>query len=254
MIEPRWLDLSHTRVNLGTRLHKPVRLLHLSDLHLSVFVPISLIHEAIDRGLAGKPDLICVTGDFITNSRAVNPSEYAQALRRLSHAAPTFAVLGNHDGGVWARTRAGSASHDMVDSILSQSGIRLLHNASERVTVDGQQITIAGVGDLWSAEVDGKQAFRDASSSLPTILLAHNPDTKDVLADYRWDLMLSGHTHGGQIIVPFDGPRFAPVNDLRYVAGLRPWQDRQIYVTRGVGNLWSVRFRCRPEVSLLTLA
>ena len=85
------------------------------------------------------------------------------------------------------------------------------------------------------------------------VLLAHNPDSKDILGAYPWDLMLSGHTHGGQVIVPFDGPRFAPVEDKRYVAGLKPWGTRQIHVSRGVGNVGGVRFRCRPEVSLLSV-
>ncbi len=66
--------------------------------------------------------------------------------------------------------------------------------------------------------------------------------------------MLSGHTHGGQVILPFDGPRFAPVMDKRYVAGLGMWGERQIHVSRGVGNLHGVRFRCRPEINLLTLS
>jgi predicted MPP superfamily phosphohydrolase len=66
--------------------------------------------------------------------------------------------------------------------------------------------------------------------------------------------MLSGHTHGGQVIVPFEGQRYAPVADKRYVAGLRPWGARQIHVTRGVGNVGGVRFRCRPEVSILTIS
>lgn len=66
--------------------------------------------------------------------------------------------------------------------------------------------------------------------------------------------MRCGHTHGGQVLWPFDGPRYAPVEDKRYVAGLKPWNDRQIFVTRGVGNLEGVRFRCRPEASLLIVS
>ena len=66
--------------------------------------------------------------------------------------------------------------------------------------------------------------------------------------------MLCGHTHGGQVIIPFEGPRYAPVEDKAFVSGLKNWRDRQIYITRGVGNLGSVRFRCRPEVTILDLA
>jgi hypothetical protein len=84
-------------------------------------------------------------------------------------------------------------------------------------------------------------------------LLAHNPDSKDILGAYPWDLMLCGHTHGGQVRLPIVGPAFAPVRDKRYVEGLKPWNDRLIFVTRGVGNYVGVRFNCRPEVSLLNL-
>ncbi len=97
--------------------------------------------------------------------------------------------------------------------------------------------------------MDGDLAFTDVAADAPAILLAHNPDTKDVLADRPWDLMLSGHTHGGQVVLPFVGERFVPVRDKRFIAGLKEWNGRQVYVTRGVGNVAGVRINCRPEVT-----
>jgi hypothetical protein len=85
------------------------------------------------------------------------------------------------------------------------------------------------------------------------LLLAHNPDSKEEVANRPWDLMLSGHTHGGQLRIPAVGAPFAPVRDHRYVAGLLPWRDRWIHVTRGVGNLHGLRLNCRPEISLLSV-
>jgi predicted MPP superfamily phosphohydrolase len=108
--------------------------------------------------------------------------------------------------------------------------------------------------DLWSGEIDAQAAFRDLDAQRPAILLAHNPDSKDSLNGYPWNLMLSGHTHGGQVIVPFKGPCFAPVKDLRFIAGLKRWGTRHIFVNRGVGNLGGVRFDCRPEVSIVSVA
>ena len=84
------------------------------------------------------------------------------------------------------------------------------------------------------------------------MVVAHNPDSKDYLKDYRWDLLLSGHTHGGQIVLPFV-QNFAAVRDKRFIAGLYRWEGRQIYITRGVGSLMGIRFNCRPESSILTL-
>jgi predicted MPP superfamily phosphohydrolase len=248
-LEPRWLDLTYRHVPLAHKPERPVRILHISDLHASIFVPLSMINHAVTLGLAQKPDLICVTGDFITHREGFDPGAYAGVLRRLSAAAPTFAVLGNHDGGEWARHKLGYPDHKIVDRILEDSHIELLHNRSTKA----MGLTLVGVGDLWSEEVHSGRAFSGVSGHDPVVLLAHNPDTKDVLRSRMWDLMISGHTHGGQVIVPFEGTRYAPVRDKRYVAGLKAWGARQIYVTRGVGNVGGVRFRCRPEVSVLTV-
>jgi uncharacterized protein len=248
-LEPRWLDLTHRRVELARRPERPVRILHISDLHASIFVPLSMIDHAVTMGLAQKPDLICVTGDFITMREGFDPGAYAQVLRRLSAAAPTFAVLGNHDGGQWARYRHGYPDHKLVDRILEDSHIELLHNRS----TEAFGLTLVGVGDLWADEIHTGRAYSGVKTNRPVVLLAHNPDTKDLLRSRTWDLMVSGHTHGGQVIVPFEGTRYAPVKDKRYVSGLKSWGTRQIYVTRGVGNVGGVRFRCRPEVSVLSV-
>jgi hypothetical protein len=217
-----------------------------------VFVTLPMIRHAIDRGLAARPDLAVVTGDFITMQHDFDAAGYARELRRLSDYAPVYAVLGNHDGGMWSRHHHGLPDHRTVERILEDSRIELLHNRAARVEIKGQRITLAGVGDLWADEVDWRRAFQTAEAATPTVFLAHNPDTKDVVRA-RWDLMLSGHTHGGQVLVPFRGARYAPVKDKRYIAGLKPWGTRQIHVTRGVGNVGGVRMGCRPETSLLVL-
>jgi predicted MPP superfamily phosphohydrolase len=251
--EPRWLDLTQRRVKLQTSLRRPIRILHLSDLHASMLVPLSMIQHSITVGLAQKPDVVCLTGDFITHHQDFDAAAYSQALRRLSAAAPSFAVLGNHDGGSWTARHLGNADHRLVERILEDAGVELLHNRATELRVRENPLTLVGVGDLWSNEVEPRRAFADARGEHATILLAHNPDTKDVVKYRPWDLMLSGHTHGGQVIVPFEGSRYAPVKDKRYVAGLKSWGTRQIYVTRGVGNVGGVRFRCRPEASLLVV-
>lgn len=251
--EPRWLDLTHRRVRLDTPLARPMRILQLSDLHSSLLVPLSMIHHAITVGLAAKPDLICLTGDFVTHRQDFNSRDYAATLRRLSSAAPTYAVLGNHDGGDWSWRHHGNPTHKPVELILEDAGVELLHNRSVVAQARGEQINLVGVGDMWSWEIDERRAFRDARPGIPTVLMAHNPDSKTMLRYRPWDLMLSGHTHGGQVIVGGDGSKYAPVVDKRYVSGLKAWGTRQIFVSRGVGNIAGVRFRCRPEATLLTV-
>jgi uncharacterized protein len=251
-VEPNWLERTFHRLKLrGKNLTTGVRILQLSDFHASSSVPFSLIENSVEMGLEAKPDVICLTGDFVTDAAPFDAVEYARILKRLSSAAPVFASLGNHDGGIWAARLGGFSDSSVVRGLLRDSNVSLLHNRSELVRVRDQSVRFAGVGDLWSQGVDGDLAFADVPSEDPAILLAHNPDTKDALADRPWDLMLSGHTHGGQIVLPFLGARFVPVRDKRFIAGLKQWNGRQVYVTRGVGNVRGVRVNCRPEVTVL---
>jgi predicted MPP superfamily phosphohydrolase len=224
----------------------------MADLHASFLVTIPLIEQAVTMALAERPDVICVTGDFITDRQDIDTAGYIRVLRRLSSAAPTFAVLGNHDGGKWSGQRWGYSNHKVVERILEESGIELLHNRPVRVEVGERGLALTGVADLWSDEIDAGRAFAGLQGE-PIVLLAHNPDTKDLLRRRPWDLMLSGHTHGGQVILPLSGYDYIPVVDKRYVSGLKAWGTRQVHVTRGVGSYGGVRFRCRPEVSLLEL-
>ncbi len=254
-VEPNWLEQSRHQVKLPKG--KPgagVRILHLSDLHASSVVPFSLIEKAIDSGLAMHPDLICVTGDFVTNADPFDHSEYQRLLRRLSSAAPTFACLGNHDGGKWATEHAGFHDTQVIRELLDASGVSLLDNRSELVRAHGKSVRLVGVADLWSEPIDAERAFAGVRPGEPTVLLAHNPDTKDVVSDRPWDLMLSGHTHGGQVLVPLLGAPFVPVEDKRFIAGLKEWNGRQIHVSRGIGSIGGFRVNCRPEVTLLRLA
>lgn len=253
-MEPSWLERTVTRIKLPCKkLTRGVRILHLSDFHASPVVPFSLIENAVELGLEAKPDIICLTGDFVTDTTPFDRALYSGILRKLAAAAPTFATLGNHDGGRSIARYGGFKDTAVVSALLQASQIPILHNRSEVVRVHGQSLRFAGVPDLWSGEVNGAAAFADVPAGEPAIVLAHNPDTKDALADRPWDLMLSGHTHGGQVVLPFVGARFVPVRDKRFIAGLKPWKGRQVYITRGVGNIDGVRVNCRPEVTVLDL-
>ena len=253
-VEPNWLERTFHRVKLPCKnLTSGVRILHLSDFHVSPVVPFSLIENSVELGLEAKPDLICLTGDFVTDATPFDEAEYARILRRLSSAAPVFASLGNHDGGRWGAKVGGLKDSAAVRALLGAANVPLFHNRSQVVRVRDQFIRLAGVGDLWSDGVDADLAFENVPADDPAILLAHNPDTKDLLAHRPWDLMLSGHTHGGQVVLPILGERFVPVRDKRFIAGLKQWNGRQVYVTRGVGNIDGVRVNCRPEVSVLDL-
>lgn len=251
--EPDWLQIGQHRVAINPTA-APIRILHMSDLHASAVVSLDQIDEAVMLGLSLKPDLICLTGDFIT-AKYNHFEAYGGLLQRLSGSAPVFACLGNHDGGNWV-ARWGYADTSKVETMLGDAGIRVLRNASARITVKDRPLRLVGVGDVWADDLDATKAFREVekSSRETIVLLSHNPDTKSDMQEYPWDLMLCGHTHGGQLWIPLIGAPFAPVRDKRFVKGLRRWRDRWIHVTKGVGNVHGMRLNCPPEVSLVTLA
>jgi hypothetical protein len=251
-VEPTWLDVGRHDVATGSG-GPPLKLLHISDLHASWCVSLKYIQEAIDLGISLKPDLICVTGDFITTTYNDFQS-YQPILARLPAAAPTFASLGNHDGGLWARSHHGYKDTAHVRELIRLSGLELLHNCTKTFVVAGRKVALTGLGDCYSAEADPHQAFRSpAPAGALRVVMSHNPDTKVMLQKYSWDVMLSGHTHGGQIWLPIIGAPFAPVEDKNFIAGLYRWDNRWIHITKGVGNVHGLRFNCRPEVSLLTI-
>lgn len=254
LLEPEWLEVTHHTVRLsGRHLPKPIKILHLSDLHASKRVTLEYIARAVKLGLSLNPDLVLLTGDFIS-SRFDQFARYAEILARLAKAAPSFACLGNHDGGLWAR-RKGYADTRQVRQLLVDSGVRLLHNQSEQIRLQETNLWLVGLGDLWAQECEPAVAFATtrAEANLATLVLSHNPDTKEQLQNYTWDMLFCGHTHGGQLYLPLIGTPFAPVEDKQFVEGLHDWRGRHIFITRGVGNVLGVRFNCRPEVSLITL-
>jgi uncharacterized protein len=254
--EPQHLRLSQHTVSTGPDpAGQPLRLLHLSDLHASREIPLDYIARAIAQGVALKPDVICVTGDFITRREEI-PAGYADVLRALPAAAPTFATLGNHDGGAWSARYGGPSTSANIRAVLTAAGIPCLHNQAIDLTLRGRRIQLVGLGDLWSNECRPETAFAPLLSAErhTRIVLSHNPDSKSALLPQKWDLLLSGHTHGGQIGIPFLARHFAPVQDKRFISGLHRWENRWLHVSQGVGCLFGVRFNCRPEISLLTLA
>ncbi len=254
--EPEWLEITRKTARLPRAASGPaLRVLHLSDFHASPVVPLTLIRCAVELGLAEQPDLVLLTGDFFTTV-STDHDGLAAALRPLAAAAPTFACAGNHDGGRWAERAGGYSDLHPLRAVLTRAGITLLRNDSAELRLRGRRVQLAGVGDYWAEDCHPDFVFRHLAprNGALRLVLNHNPDAKDLFLPHDWDLMLCGHTHGGQLRLPVIGTPFAPVRDKDYVAGLLPWRDRLIHITRGVGNLHGLRFNCRPEVSVLEIS
>jgi len=231
-----------------------IRLLHLTDLHYLAMAGVSLdyISHVVAMSVETKPDVILLTGDYIFD-RCNNPDEYAAALAPLAKAAPAFASFGNHDGGQWSATLGGGyADLKVMRGVLGKAGIRPLVN--ESATVCDGKLDLVGLGDLWAGNFRPSQGFAKlGAKSVPRVVLSHNPDTLRQLMPYEWNLMLAGHTHGGQVKLPLIGSPWAPVFNKRYVSGLHRVGDRWLHVSRGIGGLFRMRCNCPPEIAVLQL-
>lgn len=252
-IEPNWMGVGRHRVPILPKGSSSIRIVQLADLHASDDVPLDFIERAVQMGIDEKPDMICLTGDFITN-RWDEWDAYSRILQRLSKAAPTFASTGNHDGCPWMAQHGGYAAPTKVIAMLEKADITVLMNQRQEISLQGKApFELIGLGDLWARDFEPRGLLDRDADRLPRVLMSHNPDTKDYIGDDQWELMLSGHTHGGQLTLPWGSTPFAPVVDKRFVRGLHPWKNHWLHITKGVGSLRKMRLNCFPEISVVEL-
>jgi predicted MPP superfamily phosphohydrolase len=247
--EAGWLHVTHHAVAVP-RLPPPFagkRLALLTDPHHGPFNGLDLIRSAVDVIDALAPDLVALAGDFIQEGHGgsyVGPC--LEALGRLRAPLGVFAVPGNHDHyqGVEAVRRA-----------IRDNGIADVTNAGRWVETGGCRLRVGGVDDLWHGEQDLDAALGDATAADACLLLCHNPDYAETLTDRRVGLVLSGHLHGGQIVLPGLGYPYLPSQyGAKYVQGLVRAPATRVFVSRGLGTVGlPLRFRCRPEINVLTL-
>jgi len=253
-VEPGWFDVTKTQVR-WPNVQTPIRILHMTDLHAGSDTPYELVSEAISLGLSQKPDFACLTGDYISWGTRPDQDRFQEMLKPLPSQVPVYASFGNHDGGFWAAQKRGFKSIEPLREFMEAVGIHCLHNSSTAIEVRDTRLNVVGMGDAWSGEFDPATAFSEMEEpGNRTIVLSHNPDTVQDMAPYPWELTLSGHTHGGQVVVPVVGyAPYVPVQDRRFIQGLCPFEDRWVHVSRGVGSLHGIRLACRPEVSIVDL-
>lgn len=222
------------------------RIVHLTDLHFGLLVPLSLIRSVVARANRIERDLIVCTGDYVHENNATDQiDEVWPVLSGLAAPSGVFSVLGNHDH--WA------------DAARSRHWLRVTgQDLSHRVrclTRNDSRLWFAGAGDFWEDHRDLDGLLSGIPEHDCRIVLAHNPDTADTDFTSRVDLMLSGHTHGGQVDIPFVGTPVLPVRNKSYSHGLiTSPRGFPVFISRGIGwAVYPVRFNCFPEIAVLEL-
>ncbi|MFP4321318.1 MAG: metallophosphoesterase [Anaerolineales bacterium] len=249
LIEPQWLQVR--RIPLRLRGLHPAfggyRLVQISDLHIDSWLGKERLEAIVARVNAQQPDLVAITGDFVSWEKEDAPDDLPEVLRALRAPDGVVGVTGNHDYH--------SGMHS-IRQAMREANIRDLDNTVYAIARDGGCLFIAGVDDPLRGEPDLDAVLRQLDGQAdPAILLAHEPEfAADSAPSGRFALQLSGHTHGGQVQVPFIGAVYLPEGSEQYIQGMYQLNDMLLYVNRGLGMVrLKARFNCRPEITVFTL-
>ena len=245
------------------------KLIQLSDLHYDgKRLKDELLEESIYKSNQENPDLVLLTGDYVTD----DPEAIYNLIPHLKHLKSRqgiYACLGNHD--IFYHH-----SKEIIIEALTSIGIKVLWN--QVCYPLGEELALVGLADFWSKDFNPSSVLDSIYPDTPRVVLSHNPDTAAILESYRVDLQLSGHTHGGQMIIPGIGPIPAILFQMRgYIAKpfrcfipymkecsriVKHWQwsqgwhqvgDNQLYVNRGLGSYFPGRLFCPSELTVITL-
>jgi predicted MPP superfamily phosphohydrolase len=266
------LSIEHLQIAIADlpKTLEGTKLVHLTDFHYDgLLLTEELLAEAIDASNQAEPDLVVLTGDFVThNPKPIH--KLAQRLKDLKSRAGVFAVLGNHDLHY-------PYSKNEITTALTDAGIQVLWNQIAYPL--GSELALVGLPDFWSPEFNPAPVMGQLDPNLPCLVLSHNPDSAERLQPWRVDLQLSGHTHGGQIVIPGRGsvpswihasrekiPKFLwpwiPFLEAKWPKVVRHWEWGQglhqvgsnyLYVNRGLGTFPPGRWYCPPEVTAIAL-
>lgn len=291
-IEPRLINLTHLSLAIP-RLPKELeglKILQFSDLHWSNNFSFIFKKKLIHKINRLQPDLIVFTGDFLNRSRLEDPQGLEKLLSSLKARLGCFAVLGNHDydrfvtvngQGDYDIDQPSSSSdiskgfkrlfssirpskvitpaakqvqlHKELIQLLKKTQFQLVHNTTISVSYRNSFINICGLGEYSAGQAKLKEAFEGYDRNYPGIILVHNPDTVPQLASYPGEIVLCGHTHGGQVNLPGMWKKFTCMEYPEFKQGLKKQGKRWIYVNRGIGSVMCFRWFSPPELTFITL-
>lgn len=248
VIEPMRLVVRNATITLPAwpTEFRGLRVTVFSDLHVGPpHITLGKLRRIVEKANATDPDLILMPGDFVETAlgwRMAEPEAIAAELQRLHAKAGVFATLGNHDW--WYNP-------SRVRQALETAGIRVLENQAIRIEHNGKRFWLAGLADEWAGHPNVEATLKQITDDAPVIAFTHNPDLFPTIPA-RVVLTIAGHTHGGQIALPFIGRPVIP--DQPYPIGHFVEGGRHLFVTPGIGtSICPIRFGVPPEISVLTI-
>lgn len=279
------LDITHLPEDLNG-----LKVLHLSDLHWNAQFSSTFTKKIVKKVQKLNPDLIFFTGDFLCRSTLANPSGLLQLLQSLQAPFGCFAILGNHDyqqfvtvnekGEYDIENRSTQSTvmkgfkklfrsvsikdqvteraqqvplHQPLIDLIKQTHFQLLHNETQLVSCRQSHLNICGLGEYSLGRFDPMQAFQNYHSHHVGIILSHHPDALMILKDYPGDLILSGHTHGGQVNIPGMWQKFTSIKHHQFKSGLKKLGKKWAYINRGLAGMMPFRWFASPELTLIIL-
>lgn len=290
-IEPNLITTTHKTLSLPhlpAGLHQ-FKIVQISDLHLNPSVPKKFLKKLIAKIRRLRPDLIALTGDILCHGYLHDPQQILEFLQEMEAPYGCYASLGNHDYDgyvginhqgeydllappkspilngfkrlirpvkltktISANARKISLNTPLID-LLKKTPFKLLHNASISIPVKDTCLNICGLGEHMVGRLDAKEAFKDYHPDYTGLILLHNPDGLPHIEDYPGDIVLCGHTHGGQINLPWIWKKFTVLENMHFKKGSFQIGDKWIYVNRGTGGILPLRLFSPPEILSLTL-
>lgn len=291
-IEPNLLKVKHLTISLPhlPEALRGFKIVQFSDLHLNHRMSDQFLAKIQKKVQALNPDVVVFTGDFLCYSQLKDKDRLANFLKGFKAPYGCYAVLGNHDYSATvgvneegeydiivpskksmisqgisrlchttylARRSTGNAKatspHAALLELLSETPFKLLDNASVCLSIQNSGLNICGLGEYTLGKTVPEKAFADYDSRYPGVILLHNPDGLPLLEKYPGDIVLSGHTHGGQVNLPWMWRKFTLLENQEFKSGLVHSHGKWMYVNRGVGAVMPFRWFALPEVLCLTL-
>jgi uncharacterized protein len=247
LFEASWVEIDRQTLPLPRlpKVFDGTQIAFLTDLHHGPFTSLDYIASVVRTTLALQPDVIILGGDYShRETRYISPC--LDVLSALKAPLGVFAVLGNHDHWLGEReTKDGLAAAKITE----------LTNGGEWISRGSERFRLAGVDDLWTGRVNVKSALGNTKPDDACLMISHNPDLAETLREPRVGLMLSGHTHGGQVVFPGGAPFVPSRYGQKYLRGFVEAPATDVYISRGLGTSGlPIRVGSRPEINLITLS